>query len=261
MDLLIRPHCRRVRGWRVSRQRQAEFASESRGVRVLRVQVPLRDRSLGRVPDLGVSSEFWGAGVPALARAPRWCCRAARSARPHVARVGGAAAARRGLHQPPDRRDALISRGTASHHVSSLSPSWGSRAGSRSPVWPTDWASPRTPPRRYRSLPHPTMGHLTDGGCTPLSYVRLQVLITRRQQHEWIIRPMSLVVAPAIVAVAVLAACGGDHPGEATGTASEGADASARAGSRAHAEQSCSATVLAVDHRGGVRPDVWHTDT
>lgn len=51
-----------------------------------------------------------------------------------------------------------------------------------------------------------------------------------------IIRPMRL-VAPAVVAVALLAGCGGNDPGEATGTAADRADARVRARLEAQAEQ------------------------
>lgn len=52
-----------------------------------------------------------------------------------------------------------------------------------------------------------------------------------------IIRPIRLLVAPAVVAVALLAACGGNDPGEVTGTAPDRADARARARLEAQAEQ------------------------
>jgi hypothetical protein len=51
-----------------------------------------------------------------------------------------------------------------------------------------------------------------------------------------IIRPIRLLVAPAVVAVALLAACGGNDPGEVTGTAPDRADAWARARLEAQAE-------------------------
>jgi hypothetical protein len=53
-----------------------------------------------------------------------------------------------------------------------------------------------------------------------------------------IIRPIRVLVAPAVVAVALLAACGGDDPGKATNTvAPERIDAPARARLEAQAEQ------------------------
>jgi hypothetical protein len=52
-----------------------------------------------------------------------------------------------------------------------------------------------------------------------------------------IIRPTRLLVTPAVVAVALLAACGGNDPGEGAGTAPDRADARARARLEAQAEQ------------------------